>query len=527
MMGDGNLHWLSEMHKLGARVYEVRHEGAGLGMADGFARTTNSPAVATTTYGPGVTQLATALVTAARARSPVVAFCGECPLSDPDEVQQFDQSRFAEACETRFVRLAKAEQVDEVVRDAFYLARLERRPVMLSCPVDVQQEECDDDEPYLPSSALFKPGRMPPDPIALERAAGLLRSAKRPVIVVGRGAQWADAGAAVLRLGERIGALIATTLLAKTFLNECEYHIGISGLYATRTAMELFHQADVVIGVGAGLNRNTTENGYLYPDAKYIQIDSRPHVAMASGTFADIYVQSDARLAVEDLDKLLASQAHASKGYRTFDTRNMLARSDRDKESIALDSDTVDPRESLVLIDEALHPDIGLMSGTGMAASMASMLMTRRRSLVQAGQFFGCIGQMLPAAIGAIVASNKPLCLVEGDASFLMHLAEFDTAVRYRMPLLVVVMNNQCLGPEYYKLDASGMDASTSVIPTPDLGATAVAMGGRGCLVTHNDQLRSAVLAWTGNPQPTVIDVRISRTVPSIPIQRLYYARDA
>jgi thiamine pyrophosphate-dependent acetolactate synthase large subunit-like protein len=87
MMGDGNMFWVSELHKLGIKVHEVRHEGAGLGMADGYARTSNSVGVATATCGPGVTQLATAFVTAARARSPVVAFCGEYPHTDPEYAQ--------------------------------------------------------------------------------------------------------------------------------------------------------------------------------------------------------------------------------------------------------------------------------------------------------------------------------------------------------------------------------------------------------------------------------------------------------
>ena len=84
MMGDGNMLWLSEMHRLGVKVHEVRHEGAGLGMADGWARATGGVGVATATCGPGVTQLATALVTASRAHSPVVAFCGEHPMSDDE-----------------------------------------------------------------------------------------------------------------------------------------------------------------------------------------------------------------------------------------------------------------------------------------------------------------------------------------------------------------------------------------------------------------------------------------------------------
>ena len=140
MMGDGNMYWISELHKIGGvKVHEVRHEGAGLGMADGYARTKQEPGVATATCGPGVSQLATAFVTAARAHSPVVAFCGEYPLSDPEYTQYLDQSRFAEACEAGFVRLQNPEQTDEVVRKAFYLAKTERRPIMLSCPMDIPQ----------------------------------------------------------------------------------------------------------------------------------------------------------------------------------------------------------------------------------------------------------------------------------------------------------------------------------------------------------------------------------------------------
>jgi thiamine pyrophosphate-dependent acetolactate synthase large subunit-like protein len=530
MMGDGNMYWISELHKIGIKVHEVRHEGAGLGMADGYARTSNEPGVATATCGPGTTQLATAFVTAARAHSPVVAFCGEYPVSDPEYTQYLDQSRFAEACEAGFIRLQNPDQTDEVVRKAFYMAKTQRRPIMLSCPMDTQQKNFDDDEPYRPSADFFKPGKVQPDAKQLERAVDAIASAKHPVIIVGRGAQWAGAGPAVLKLGERIGALIATSLLAKTFLaNDTDYHAGISGLYATRSAIKLLEEADVVIGVGASLNRHTIENGYLYPNAKFVQIDMQPHLEMANGKFADIYINSDARIAVEEIDRLLAARNFKGVGYRTPDVKAKLVNHNADRAEFPIDPGTVDPRESMLALEELLPSSIGVMSGSGMTSGISSMLMVKPRTITQAGHFFGCIGQMLPAAMGAIVASKyTPLCLIDGDASYLMHLAELETAVRYKMPLLVVVMNNQCLGAEYYKLDAKKMDAMTSVIPTPDLGAVAVAMGGRGALVTHNDQLRAATKEFVSDPMkgPMVIDVRISRTVPSIPYRRIHYGRD-
>ncbi len=528
MMGDGNMYWISELHKLGVKVHEVRHEGAGLGMADGWARVTHTPGVATATCGPGVTQLASALVTASRAESPLVAFVGESPTNDDEYVQRFDQGRFAAACETGFVRLATPDGTDDAVRKAFYLAKLESRPIMLSAPMDIQQMKFeDDDEPYKPSATLFSPGVAHPNAQALARAADLIAGSKRPVIIVGRGAQWSGAGEAVLKLGDRIGALIATTLMVKTFLSESEFHAGISGTYASRPAMKLFEEADCVIGVGASLNRYTTEHGYLYPDARYVHIDAKPHVMMSGGRGADCYMQADARVGVEELEKLLAGRSVKSSGYRTPEVKAKLVGHNSDRTEFKIDPGTVDPREACIALDKMIPPEIGFLSGSGMTAGFASLLMTRRRSLVQAGHFFGCIGQMLPAAIGAVVATgNKPMVLCDGDASVMMHLAEFETVVRYNMPLLVIVMNNEALGAEYYKLDAHKMDATTAMITTPDLGAVAGAMGGRGRLATTVDELLAGTAEWVKKPGPMMIDLRISRTVPSVPYRRIHYGLD-
>ena len=156
MMGDGNMYWWEALDDRGVRTLEVRHEGAGLGMADGWARATHTPGVCSATCGPGVTQLATALVTAARASSPLVAFVGEAPSLDEDYVQRFDQSRFAEACESGFVRVLSPDTAYDAVRKAFYLARMESRPILLSAPMDIQQKTLEDDgEEYQPSSTLI------------------------------------------------------------------------------------------------------------------------------------------------------------------------------------------------------------------------------------------------------------------------------------------------------------------------------------------------------------------------------------
>jgi acetolactate synthase-1/2/3 large subunit len=529
MMGDGNMYWMEALHNLGVNLLEVRHEGAGLGMADGWARLTNTPGVCTATCGPGVTQLATALVTAARARSPLVAFVGESPTTDEEYSQRYDQSRFAEACEAGFVRVLSADQAYDAVRRAFYLAKLESRPIMLSAPMDTQQLTMDDDEEYITSAAVLPADAVAPNQRSVERAVALIANAHRPVIVVGRGAMWSDAGTAVLKLARRSGALIATTLQAKNWLADADpdFYAGISGFYGTRAAMELFQEADLVIGAGASLNRYTTEQGYLFPNARYIQIDVRPHELMGGGRAADLYVHADARLALEALDAELVSRGHSETGFRTPEVKQKLVNMHADTAEFPIEGDRVDPREVCLALDDVVPTDVQLVLGRGASAGFSTMLFNKPERPVLAGHWFGCIGQMLPAAMGALVAQgNRPTMVLDGDASIMMHLAELETAVRYEMPLLVVVMNDQALGSEYHKMKAHNRQAELATIPTPDLGSVAVSFGGRGRLATSVSEVREAASEWVAAKGLMVIDARISRNVVTIPYRRIHYGRD-
>jgi thiamine pyrophosphate-dependent acetolactate synthase large subunit-like protein len=108
----------------------------------------------------------------------------------------------------------------------------------------------------------------------------------------------------------------------------------------------------------------------------------------------------------------------------------------------------------------------------------------------------------------------------------MMHLAEFETAVRYAMPLLVVVMNNQGLAMEYYHLDAHHMDSELATVSTPDLGAIATACGGRGRLARSIDEVRAAAAEWVAKPSPMMLDVRISRSVVPLFNRRVHYNKD-
>lgn len=528
MMGDANIYWLDRLERLGVQVFEVRHEGAGLAMADGWARIAGTPGVCTTTGGPGMAQLATTMLVASRARTPLVAFCGDTAWGDDEEVQRLDQQRFAAAVEAGFVRITSADDAYHATQKAFYTARLESRPVILSLPVNLQHDQLDADDEYVPSSRLITAGPVAPNADQIAAAADIIAAAQRPVVIVGRGAMRAGAGDAVLALAKRSGAIVATSLMAKNWLNTDEFHVGISGLYSTRTAMELFADADCVIGVGASMNKYTIEHGYLYPGATYVHIDAQPQVIMGNGRSADCYLHADARLGVDALVRELTERGVQRPGFRTPEVRARIKAALDDPAEWPPEPGRVDPRTAARVLDEEIPGDIGMVLGGGHQVTFGTMLANRARDLTLPNMHFGSIGQGLTTGMGAVVASgNRPAFLMEGDAGFLMHLAEFETAVRYGLPLLVVVFNDQALGAEYHRYIDKGIDLAACRIPTPDLGAVGRALGGRGALVRTVDELRAAAREFVAAPAPTLVDMRMARDVVSVPYRRLFYGQDA
>jgi thiamine pyrophosphate-dependent acetolactate synthase large subunit-like protein len=345
--------------------------------------------------------------------------------------------------------------------------------------------------------------------------------------VAGLGAAKAGAAEAVISLGDRVGALLATTLPMKGWLGDSAYQVGVSGLYATRTAIELFAEADCVIGVGASLNHYTTEGGYIFPQARYIQVDLRPSIVMGNGKRADCYLQGDARLTVEALDGLLAEQGVSGTGFRTAEVRGMLSEYDPDPREFEIEPGTVDPRRAATILDEGLPAEVGVVHGAGHCSGITVMFMRKSRPITWYTNAFGCIGQSVPTAIGAAVAvGGGPLAVVDGDAGVMMHMVELDTARRLGLKLLVAVLNDEALGAEYQKFVAKGMEARASAITTPDLGAVGRGFGCRGRLATTLEEVKAGVEEFMAGDGPMVLDIRISRNVRSVPYSRVHFGED-
>lgn len=531
LLGDAQLPWWAamSMHS-GVSIVDARHEGAALTMAEGWARITGKVGVCSVTQGPGVSHLASSLITATRSHTPVVIYTSQTAFNDGHALQYLHTERLVSATGAGYIEVLTPSFAESAVRQAFYRARLEQRPVLLCVPRDVQGAECDSDgEDYVPSSVMFSgQQRIRPDVDQLNVAVGVLTKSRRPVIVIGRCANKPEVLAAIDRIGSRTGALIATSLPAKGALGECEYHAGIAGLFATRNAMQLFREADCVLAFGASLNQHTLENGYLFPpEAKIIHVDIVPHVMMGNDKGADIYVQGDAGASANAIEEMLAERNITNTGYRTPAVRKALIEAGRDPAEYDIVAGTVDPREVVQVIDERLPAEIGIASGGGHAFAFPVQGMKKLRPLHLFVTSFGCIGQTLSAAIGASVGlEGKPLVHIAGDGGTMQNIQELDTLARLDTKLLVAILNDEALGAEYQKIKAHGGNLDIAAVRSPDFAAVGRAFGLRGRKATTLEEVAAGVEEFLAGDGPMVLDIRISRNVLSIPYRRMYFGQD-
>ncbi len=532
LMGDGNMSWAAAMTaKPGVRMIDVRDEGAALSMAEGWARATGHVGVCNVTHGPGITRMTTSLVATSKARVPVVIYTSRTHFNNAWANQSLNQEQLVTATGAGYIEVLSPGFAEDAVRQAFYQARTQRRPVVLAYPMNVQDMKIDSDgDDYAPSSALFEgQQRIRPADERLAAAVKIIAASKKPVLIIGDGAVRSGAVEICQRLAQRIGALTATSLVAKGAVSG-DFHAGISGMFSTRAVMGLFEEADCVIGVGASLNQHTLEGGLLYPHARIVHINTEPAVLMGNDRAADCYVQGDARVTLQAIDDAVSQLFDLKENFRTQAVRKILLQADRDPAEYEIEPGTVDPREASRVIDEQLPADVGMAIGVGHSFAFPVMIMQRPRVMQAFVNGFGSIGQTLPTAIGMAVAQRdcgKPFALIEGDGGAMQNIQELDTASRLDLKLLFIVLNDEGLGAEYHKLKASGFDPQLAGVRSPDFGAVARGFGCRGRVVRTLDELSSGIAEFLAGTGPMVLDVRISRNVVNITYRRMLYGEDA
>lgn len=513
LLGDANMHMAGALSDLGMRFIYTRHEHAAVAAAASYARSTNKVGFATVTCGPGVTQLTTILPIAVRAGIPLVIFAGEAPIRKSWYNQKIEQAPFVEACGARYVACHQPEQMIETVQQAIMEAEANNSVIVIGVPFDLQQDDVPEAINVTPI-AKDTPMQAPlaTDMAAIERAASLLNAAERPIILAGLGAVSAGAHNACIALAEKTGALLATTLPAKGFFRHETYSLGLAGGFATEKAKAIFAKSDLVIAVGARLAYHAFNGGKLTPDATIVHLDSHPQTYVQGRKAADLLVKSDAKAGAE----ALIAAVHAKTGWRTQDMKAKTA------EAIIIPDgeDTPDgllhPMAVIKALSELIPADCHLINTSGHSAYYSAHLNQHPQSHFTVIREFGAIGNGTSFALGIAAAHpDRPVILIDGDGSALMHIQELETMMRHNMKILTIILNDGAYGSEVHKLRSDGVTLAGSVFGRPDFAAIGDGFGVQGSAFTTLEGLATKMQTFLAQDGPQIWDFAISDQIAS------------
>ncbi len=505
VIGEGNLYLVDSYRGLpGARYVAAAHEAGAVLMANGYAQVSGKVGVATVTHGPGLTNTVTALVEAVRNRSSVVLIAGDTAADDSRNVQNIDQAAVLAGTGATLVQVTDAAQAQTQLVAACRRALDERRPVVLNLPADLQWSQVEQMRDLPPQRSAESPGVAESE---LNDALGLLAAARRPVLLAGSGAANPRARQAVIRLAERRGARLATTLKAKDLFRGHRADLGVCGGYASPEAVAAISKSDCVVAFGASLNDWTTERGGLFGSARVVQVDIDP-TSFGRHLSVDVSLLGDsADVAAEMLALLEDAEIEPS----TFIDEPPAEANGPDAKrrgtaSVLDGAAAVSAIESMVPQERTLAMDAGRFLYLAVPGFSNPPLNAYVHSLN-----FGVIGIGLANAIGAwFAAPQRPVLHVTGDGGFMLGgLNEFHTAVREGADLIAVVLNDGSYGAEHIQLRNRELPVDVSMMAWPDLAAVATALGGHGVTVRSLTDLERVEDVVRSRVAPVLVDVRL------------------
>jgi len=515
ILGSGNMIVTNALVRGGARFHHARHECGAVCMADGYARVSGRVGVCSVHQGPGLTNTMTGLTEAAKSRTPVLVLAGETPAAALTSNFRIDQHDLVESVGAIADRVHSPRTAADDAQRAYQRAWIERRPVVLMLPIDIQPQPAASEHPTQPPLPVFEPPA--PNPRAIATAADALANANLTAIVAGRGAVLADAREDLERLGQQAGAILATSAPANGLFAGLPYALGISGGFASPFAAELLPQADTVLVVGASVNHWTTKHGALISnDATVIQIDANAN-AIGRNYPADIAILGDAKASVRALSDALDERGHGSQGFRTTElAQQIAARRWRDEPYQDAGTDEwIDPRTLTIALNDLLPPTRNIAVDSGHLTGYPSMYLDVQdpHAWVFANGF-QAVGLGLGNAIGASIARpDVPTVAALGDGGTFLALPELETAARLKLTLLVLIYDDSAYGAEVHHFAPMGHDVSLVRFPDADLAAIAAAAGAKSATVRNTGDL-AVVEEWLVNPHgPLVLDAKVNPTI--------------
>lgn len=511
----------AELEREQIRPITVRDERAGAIMADAYARVSGRPGVCTAIRGPGVTNLVSGLAEARATSTPVVALVNDIRTNQrgKNPVQELDHLALAAPVTKWAVRVEQPERVAELTLRAFEVAMSGRPgPVLVSYPDDVLTAEIAGGSAQTASMpATYPRARVASDPGAIAEAARVLAAATRPAIVAGGGVLISRAWAELAELAELLGAPVATTPLGKGSFDETHpLSAGVTGAYTGgalgrgKIANDLVQAADVVLLVGTKTDSIATAN-WTVPDpaSTIVHIDVDP--AEIGRNYPSLGVVGDAKLALAALVTALRELPQAPRHDSATDLEIAVGEWRAAYAPLFRSAASpVRPERVVAELIEHVSDDTIVCTDASYSSAWAMDLVPfrepGRRFLAPRG--FAGIGWGLPAAIGAKLAlpDKRVLCLT-GDGGFGYVYQELETAARYQIPLVVVVLNNSTFGFQKHAEQLHFGRAIETDLLDVDYAALAWVLRCEGIRVTAPDEIGPALQRALDSGRPTVVDV--------------------
>ncbi|MFN3437430.1 MAG: thiamine pyrophosphate-binding protein [Acidovorax sp.] len=512
LVGDANMYVVDSYLRDGrGRYVAAVHEAGAVLMALGYAQLLGRVGVATVTQGPGLTNCLTALVEGVKCALPVLLIAGDTAVEDRNHFQSVNQREFVHATGAGFEQLRSPQTVVQDVARALYRAVVEKRPVVLNMPADYQWMETVYEKPSLripeTRSAIASSDDM-------DIAIGMIASAKRPVVIAGRGAIDPEASRSVKEFAQRIEAPVATTLRGKGLFAGDSFDLGICGTLSSEVAVEVIGASDCLIAFGASLNKYTAGLGGLTQNKRIIQINPS---ATELGKLIDIDIglAGDPGLTAQAMTKWLDEAEIPGSGYRSDHLREKLAGFSRPTRMPRKPREgTIDMIEAMQGLNTSFPKDrVCVMDGGRFNHGAWSEIdVLHPRDFVHTIAY-GAIGLGLGEAVGAAVAANgRPtLCIVGDGGLMLSGLGELSVAVREKLDLVVVVCNDGSYGAEHVHFRNRDMDPAVSLFVWPDFVPMAQALGAGGATVRNGADLVAAFAAMSSADRvgPFLIDIKL------------------
>ena len=494
----------------------TRHEQGAAHAAEGYAKITGKAGVCFATSGPGATNLITGIADAMIDSIPMVCITGQVssPLLGTDAFQESDVLGISMPVTKWNYQVTTPEEIPEAIAQAFFIAQTGRPgPVLLDITKDAQfgeveflYKKCKKIRSYVPET--------PVDPFKVKEAADLIDSATKPMVLFGQGVIISHAEKELQAFIEKTGIPAAWTLLGLSALpTEHPLNVGMLGMHGNYGPNVLTNDADLIIAVGMRFDDRVTGKVSAYArDAKIIHLDI-DHAEINKIIKADVAILGDAKKSLRLLSDNVKANYHTEwltsfeKAYKTEYEKVICKDLYPDKEGLTMG-------ETIRLVSEKTNHEAIIVTDVGQHQMVAARYFKFKhsRSFVSSGGL-GTMGYGLPAAMGAqLAAPNRTVVTIIGDGGFQMTIQELGTIVQNKLPVKIVLLNNNFLGMvrQWQQLFFEKRYSFTELV-NPDFLMIAKGFGMEGQKVTSRENLDAAVQKMIDYDGPYLLEVVVEK----------------